>query len=90
MQTLPEKIVQLNGKVIKVRSKELVRSSVEETLDELLEAETQKPTQAARYERNKQCPGYRSSYYSCNLFMTSRDVILKVPKLKEIFCDRHD
>ena len=36
---MPEKIVQLNEEVIKGQLKELVRGSVEETLNELLEAE---------------------------------------------------
>jgi putative transposase len=53
---MSEKIVQLNEEVIKGQLKELVRGSVEETLNELLEAETEaeKLTQAARYERNEQ------------------------------------
>ena len=53
----PEKIVQLNEEVIKGQIKELVRGSVEETLNELLEAEAEKLTQAARYERNEHPPG---------------------------------
>ena len=36
---MSEKIVQLNEEVIKGQIKELVRSSVEETLNELLEKE---------------------------------------------------
>ena len=56
---MSEKIVQLNEDVIKGQIKELVRGSVEETLNELLEAEAEKLTQAARYERNEQRQGYR-------------------------------
>ena len=41
---MPEKIVQLNEEVIKGQLKELVRGSVEETLNELLEAEANKLT----------------------------------------------
>ena len=81
---MSEKIVQLNEEVIKGQLKELVRGSVEETLNELLEAEAQKLTQAARYERNEQRQGYHSSHYSRNLTTTSGDVTLKVPKLKRI------
>ena len=44
---MPEKIVQLNEEVIKGQIKELVPGSVVETLNELLEAEAQKLTQAA-------------------------------------------
>ena len=54
---MSEKIVQLNEEVIKGRLKELVRSSVEETLNELLEQEAEKLTQAAQYERNEQRRG---------------------------------
>ena len=81
---MAEKIVQLNEEVIKGQLKELVRGSVEETLNELLEAEAEKLTQAARYERNEQRQGYRSGHYSRNLTTTSGDVALKVPKLKGI------
>ena len=43
---MSEKIVQLNEEAIKDQIKELVRGSVEKTLNELLEAEAQKLTQA--------------------------------------------
>ena len=60
---MSEKIVQLNEAEIKNELKELVRGSVEETLNELLETEAQKLTQAARYERNEQRQGYRSGHF---------------------------
>ncbi len=76
---MSEKIVQLNEEVIKGQLKELVRGSVEETLNELLEAEAEKLTQAARYERNEQRQGYRSGHYNRNLTTTSGDVTLRCP-----------
>lgn len=81
---MSEKIVQQNEEVIKVQLKELVHGSVEETLNELLEAETKKLTQAARYERSEQRQGYRSGHYSRNFITTSGDVTLKMPKIKGI------
>ena len=60
---MSEKIVQLNEEVIKGQLKELVRGSVEETLNELLEAEAEKLIQVARYERKEQRQGYRSGHY---------------------------
>ena len=45
---MSEKIVQLNEEIIKGQLKELVRGSVEETLNELLEKEAESLTQAAR------------------------------------------
>ena len=79
---MSEKIVQLNEEVIKGQLKELVRRSVEETLNELLEQEAEKLTQAARYERNEARQGYCSGHYSRNLTTTSGDVTLHVPRLK--------
>ena len=64
--------------------KELVRGSVEETQNELLEQEAEKLTQAARYERNEARQGYRSGHYSRNLTTTSGDVTLHVPRLKGV------
>ena len=66
------------------KDKELVRGSVEETLNELLEQEAEKLTQAARYERNEARQGYRSGHYDRNLTTTSGDVTLHVPRLKGI------
>jgi putative transposase len=47
---MSKKIIQLNEEVIEGQLKGLVCGSVEETLNELLEAETEKLTQAAWYE----------------------------------------
>ena len=71
---MSEKIVQLNEEVIKGQIKELVRGSVEETLNELLEKEAESLTQAARYERSEARQGYRSGHYDRNLTTTSGDV----------------
>ena len=56
---MSEKMIHLNEDAIKGEIKELVRGCVEETLNELLEAEAEKLTQAARYERSEQRQGYR-------------------------------
>ena len=50
---MSDKIVQFNEEVITWQLKELIRGSVEETLNELLEKEAVTLTQAARYERNE-------------------------------------
>ena len=69
---MSEKIVQLNEEVIKDQIKELVRGSVEETLNELLEVGAQKLIQRS------------SPIFFINLTTTSGEVTLKVPKLKGI------
>ena len=81
---MSEKIVQLNEEVIKGQIKELVRGSVEETLNELLEKEAESLTQAARYERNETRQGYRSGHYDRCLTTTSGDVTLHMPRLKGV------
>ena len=65
---MSEKIVQLNEEVIKGQIRELVRGSVEETLNE---QEAKKLTQAARYERSEARQGYRSGHYDRNLTTTA-------------------
>lgn len=81
---MSKKIIQLNEGVIKDELKELVRGSVEETLNDLLEKEAQELTNAARYECTESRQGYRSGHYTRNLTTTSGDVKLKMPRLKGV------
>lgn len=81
---MSNKIIQLNEEIIKGELKELVRSSVEETLNNLLDQEAKCLTQAAKYERTESRQGYRAGHYDRNLMTTSGEVTLKVPKLKGI------
>jgi putative transposase len=62
----------------------LVRQSVEETLNNLLDQEAAELTNAGRYERTKERKGYRSGHYERKLTTTSGEVKLKVPKLKGV------
>ena len=62
----------------------MVRGSVEETLNELLEKEAESLTQAVRYERSEARQGYRSGHYDRNLTTTSGDVTLHMPRLKGV------
>ena len=78
------KIVQLNEEAIKGELRELVRGSVEETLNAMLEAEAEKLTQAARYERKENRQGYRSGHYDRKLVTTSGEVTLHMPRLKRM------
>ena len=68
---MSEKIVPLNEELIKGQIRELVRSSAEETLNELLEKEAESLTQAARCERSEARQGCRSGRYNRNLTTTS-------------------
>ena len=81
---MSEKIVQLNEEEIKGQIKELVRGSVEETLNELLEAEAEKLTQAARYERNEARQATAAATMTGTIPPPLGDVTLHVPRLKGV------
>ena len=81
---MSEKIIQLNEEAVKVELKELVRKSVEETLNEMLDKEAEELTGAGKYERTAARQGYRSGHYSRKLTTTSGEVTLEVPKLKGV------
>ena len=79
---MSEKIIQLNEAAIKGDLRELVKNSVEETLNALLEHEADELVKAERYERTSDRKGYRSGHYDRNYTTTSGDVTLHIPKLK--------
>ena len=81
---MSDNIIQLNEAAIKGELKDLVRNSVEETLNELLNHEADELVKAQRYERTADRAGYRSGHYDRNFTTTSGDVTLHVPKLKGI------
>lgn len=62
----------------------MVRKSVEETLNELLNKEAEELTSAEKYERTETRQGYRSGHYSRKLTTTSGEVRLEIPKLKGV------
>ena len=77
-------IIQLNEETVKSELKEMVRNSVEETLNALLNKEAEELTNAAKYERTESRQGYRSGHYSRKLTTTSGEVTLNIPKLKGV------
>ena len=77
-------IIQLNEDLIKNNLKDLVRDSVEETLNALLDHEADELVRAGKYERTGDRKGYRSGHYERNFGTTSGEVKLRVPKLKSI------
>ena len=81
---MSDSIIQLNEAAIKGELKDLVKNSVEETLNALLEHEADELVKAERYERTSERQGYRSGHYDRNFTTTTGDVRLHVPKLKGI------
>ena len=79
-----DNIIHLDGTQLKQELKELVRGSVEETLNQLLDAEADRITQANRYERSPDRVDTRAGHYKRKLLTTSGEVELKVPKLRNL------
>ena len=77
-------IIQFNEDVIKNQLSELVRGSVEETLNQLLDQEADRLTNAARYERTEARKDTRAGYYHRSLETKAGKVDLKVPKLRKL------
>lgn len=76
--------IQFNEDVIKNKLNELVRGSVEETLNQLLDQEADRLTNAARYERTEARKDTRAGYYQRSLETKAGKVNLKVPKLRKL------
>ncbi len=62
----------------------IVRGTVEETLNALLEAEADQLCQASRYERTETRKDTRAGHYSRKLSTKAGDVRLKIPKLRKM------
>lgn len=74
----------MNQDLIHTELKNLVRNSVEETLNAMLDAEADKLVQADRYARDEQRQGYRAGHYNRSFTTTSGEVNLRMPKLKGV------
>lgn len=77
-------IIQLDQEEIKGQLKELVRGTVEETLNKLLDEEADRIANAHRYERNDARLDTRTGHYTRKLLTTSEEVNLKVPKMRTL------
>lgn len=63
---------------------EVVRSSVEETLNGLLDAEADEICRAPRYERSAEWVDTRAGHYERKLEMKAGEVTLRVPKPRRL------
>ena len=81
---MPEPIVSLNEETLRDDLRELVRKTVEELLNGLLEEEAGDLVGAERYERTAEREAYRAGHYDRKLATTSGEVTLRMPKLKGV------
>jgi putative transposase len=79
-----DKIVQVNDSVVRSELKELVRNSVEDTLNNLLDDEAKRICNAQRYEHTEQRKDTRAGHYERGLHTKAGEVTLKVPKLRHL------
>ena len=75
-------IVSVDEESLKSDLRELVRKTVQETLNALLDEEADETVGAGRYERTAACEAYRSGCCKRKLVTTSGEVALDVPKLR--------
>ena len=79
---MPEPIAALNEESLKTDLRELVRRTVEELLNGLLDEEAGDLVGAERYERTAEREAYRAGHYERKLTTTSGEVTIRMPKLK--------
>lgn len=76
---MSNEIVQLNEQVIRTELKELICQSVEEVLNDLLDAEADRLTNARKYERTEGRQDTRAGHYPRKLLTSAGEVNLKCP-----------
>lgn len=79
---MSDPIVTFDEEAVRTELKELVRRTVEDALNALLEEEADDLIGAERYERTADREAYRAGHYERGLTTTSGQVTLKMPKLK--------
>ncbi len=77
-------VIEVDERQLRAHVSEVVRQSVEETLNGLLDAEADALCKARRYERNADRASTRAGYYERGFQTTAGQVRLKVPKLRQI------
>lgn len=76
--------IKIDGDAVRGHLDELVRSTVEETLNQMLDAEADLLCNAKRYERTADRVDSRAGSYNRNLQTKAGEVSLKVPRLRSL------
>ena len=75
-------VIKIDDERIKGHLDRVVRGTVEETLNALLDAEAERLCNAGKYERSEERRDYRSGHYKRQLHTKAGEVTLQVPKLR--------
>src|SRR5437764_3280240 len=76
-------VISIDDERIKSHLDRVVRGTVEETLNALLDAEADRLCNAQRYERSQARRDTRAGYYERGLQTKAGEVRLRVPKLRQ-------
>jgi putative transposase len=82
--SVPGKIIQIDEAGVRDHLAEIVRGSVEETLNALLQKEADELCQARRYERKAARASTRAGSYERKLETKAGEVTLRMPKLRQV------
>lgn len=77
-----DKIIQLNETAVRNHLGQIVRSTVEQTLNDMLDAEADRLCNAEKYQRNEARTDTRAGHYQRKLHTQTGEVTLNVPKLR--------
>lgn len=84
MEHSSKTIISINEPLVKAQLGEVVRETVEETLNKLLDAEADALCNAQRYQRSAERTDTRAGSYERNLETKAGTVRLKIPKLRKL------
>ena len=77
-------VIKIDEGKVRQHVAEVVRSSVEETLNGLLEAEADELCGAKRYERNAERVDTRAGHYQRKFLTKAGEVTVKMPRLRNL------
>ena len=81
-QTASKLIVSFDEQAVKDELRELVRITIEETINAMLDEEADRLVDAGPYERTDERAAYRAGHYERGFTTTSGQLTLKMPKIK--------
>lgn len=84
MEVSKPQIIQINEGEVHAHVDRLVKQTVEEMLNGMLDAEADRLCQARRYEHSDQRQDTRAGHYKRKLHLKAGEVELKVPKLRHL------
>lgn len=80
--TMQAPIITLDEETLKAEMREVVRETVEQVINGILDAQADELADAGRYERTDERQAYRSGHYTRGLLAQAGKIEVNVPKLR--------